>query len=272
MDQTRLRRLPGKVVEVRSSDSIADAVTDTILTVAAEIVMPRFGTLQAGDVAEKHPGDLVTIADREAEAAIARAIRDLRPTAFIVGEEQVFADPTSLDGLATAEDAWVIDPVDGTRNFANGSPNFAIMVAHVRAGTTVEGWIYQPVNQAMYQAESGAGVRLGGEPVVRRAARERLLGSAYVRLATPPDVIDLVRGASACGIDYPRLVEGEFDFLLYREGKPWDHLAGALMTVESGGRSATLAGDDYRPGVTCAPLSVVPADQWELVRTALAAK
>lgn len=256
---------------VRSKDEkTADEVSALLVDVAERIVIPRFGALAAEDVQEKRPGDLVTVADRESEAEISRALSLLSPRALVVGEEQVFTDPGALDGLAGAEEAWVIDPIDGTKNFTLTVPNFAIMVAHVREGETVEAWIYQPMYDAMYRAEKGAGVRRNGVSVVRRTDRARPLGAAYVRLDPPPRGVDLCRRWSSCGIDYPKLVEGEIDFLLYREGKPWDHLPGALMVCEQGGRSATRAGLDYRPGTMDAPLSVIPSDQWERVREALA--
>jgi len=247
----------------------ADEIPALLRDVATRIVIPRFGALGADEVQEKHPGDLVTIADREAEAEISRALTLMTPTALIVGEEQAFLTPSILDGLGDAEEAWVIDPIDGTRNFTRTSQDFAIMVAHLRGGSTVQGWIYQPMYDAMYAAQKGAGVQRNGIAIHRHAQRVRPCGAAYVRLDPPPDGIDLRRSWSSCGIDYPKLIEGEIDFLLYREGKPWDHLPGTLMVTEMSGRSATRSGVDYRPGITAPPLSVIPAEKWDSIRDAL---
>ena len=101
---------------------------------------------EPGDIEEKKPGDLVTVADREAEVELARVLRAAEPGVLVVGEEGVFTDPSSLEPLPTAEHAWVIDPVDGTRNFARGRADFAVMLAEVRHGVTVRGWIWQPVH------------------------------------------------------------------------------------------------------------------------------
>jgi len=246
----------------------SDEVRTILLDVAESVVIPHFGTLTDTQVSEKGPGDLVTIADREAEAQISQALRKLTPYAVIVGEEQAFFTPEILDGLADAEEAWVIDPIDGTRNFTRTSPDFAMMIARLYRGEVVESWIYQPIHSAMYHAEKGAGVSRDQTPIDRRADRSRLLGAAYVRLEQA-DTLDLRRSWGSCGIDYPKLVEGEIDFLLYREGKPWDHLPGSLMVTEMGGRTATLSGQDYRPGVVAPPLSVIPSEQWPDVRDAL---
>lgn len=243
----------------------ADEVSDLLVDVARRVVLPRFGTLRDDQVLQKRPGDLVTVADREAEAEISAALRLLSPSALVVGEEESFLDPSLLDKLAVADEAWVVDPIDGTRNFTRHSPDFALMVAHVRGGETVEGWIYQPIHDAMYRAELGAGVLCNGEPVARHADRPRLLGAAYTRQSGQPEHIDLRRSWGACGIDYPKLLTGEIDFLAYREGLPWDHLPGCLMVTQMGGRAATRDGVPYAPGVASAPLSVIPADEWDIV-------
>jgi len=255
---------------MRSSDeTISSQVPVILMEVAERIVVPRFGALTKEDVEEKKPGDLVTIADKQAEKEIETALRMLTPQALIVGEEHAFAVPEIVDGLAGADEAWVIDPIDGTKNFAKSSPDFAIMVAHVLSGEVIESWIYQPMHDAMYHTEKGAGVRRNDQPIRRHAERTRLLGAAYLRFDPLPCSLDLRRSWSSCGIDYPKLAEGEIDFLLYREGKPWDHLPGALMVAEMGGRTAIRTGQSYRPGISAAPLSVIPANQWEQVRDAL---
>jgi len=257
---------------MRSSDeTISSQVPVILMEVAERIVVPRFGALTEDDVEEKKPGDLVTIADKQAEEKIETALRMLTPQALIVGEEHAFTAPEIMDDLSGVDEAWVIDPIDGTRNFTKSSPDFAIMVAHVLCGEVTESWIYQPMHDAMYHAERGAGVRRNGQPVRRHSERARLLGAAYLRINPLPGSLDLRRSWGACGIDYPKLVEGEIDFLLYREGKPWDHLPGALMVAEMGGRTAIRTGQCYRPGISAAPLSVIPANQWEHVRDVLGA-
>ena len=87
-------------------------VSEQLQDVAERVILPRFGALGVGEVEEKKPGDLVTVADREAEVELVRILSAVDPGSLVVGEEGVFADPGRLDALPSAERAWVIDPVD----------------------------------------------------------------------------------------------------------------------------------------------------------------
>ncbi len=250
-----------------------DWVSDRLREVAEQVILPRFGALREGDVEEKKPGDLVTIADREAETELVRILGLADPGSLLVGEEGVFTDPARLDALPTAERAWVIDPVDGTRNFSRGSPDFAVMLAEVRSGETVRAWIWQPVHGRLYVAERGAGVRCNGEPVAwTDPGREVPLGATYLPLRDDdPCPLQVQRSWGSCGIDYPKLLAGEVDFLTYRSMFPWDHLPGGLMVSEFGGVMASEAGVPYRPGVIGRRLiAVMDPTLWPRVREALA--
>lgn len=247
-------------------------VAQQLRDVAERVILPRFGALAEGEIEEKKPGDLVTIADREAEQELARLLSAADPAALVVGEEGVFCDPSRLEALPAAERAWVIDPVDGTRNFSRGSSDFAVMLAEVQHGQAVRGWIWQPVHERMYIAERGAGVACNGEPVRRVAAdRPRPLGATYIPLRGEDAAqVQVRRSWGSCGIDYPKLVAGEVDFLTYRSMFPWDHLAGALMVTEFGGRVANEDGVDYRAGAIGRRLiAAMEPSLWPTVRDAL---
>lgn len=228
-----------------------DQVSAILIEVAQRLILPRFGALGREDISEKSPGDLVTIADKEAEVELGRLLRDGDPDALVVGEEGVFADPRSLDLLSRVAHAWVIDPVDGTRNFARGRPDFAVMLAETRFGETVRGWIWQPIHDKLYIGEAGGGVTRNGEVLaIPPSPRTVPLGATY--LPVPGEEwaeVKVIRSWGSCGIDYPKLIEGEVDFLSYRSMFPWDHLAGGLMVAELGGRIATDTGEDYNAGV-----------------------
>ncbi len=244
-------------------------VTAAIRAVADAEIIPRFRALADDEIIEKRPGDVVTVADRLAERALSAIFRAQDPGCLVVGEEGVYADPTPLQALPTAERAWVIDPIDGTRNFASGSPDFAVMVAEVRAGVTTRSWIWQPMHDRMYTAELGAGVELNGVPVPARSMPEQLVGALHGRYGRPregvPEQVSLVRLAGCCGVDYPNVVEGRRDFLGYWSMHPWDHLPGALMVSETGGRVATTAGRTYAAGVTGRYLLAAASPEiWEL--------
>ena len=250
-----------------------EQVSDLLAEVAEQLILPRYGLLEKADIQEKEPGDLVTVADREAEIEIARVLRTEDPGALIVGEEGVFTNPSCLDSLATAAHAWVIDPVDGTRNFTRGRPDFAVMLAEVCDSVTVRGWIWQPIHDRLYVAELGGGVTCNGVRLSPAGAgtREVPLGASY--LAVPGEEhadVQVARSWGSCGIDYPKLIEGEVDFLCYRSMFPWDHLAGGLMVTELGGRISTDTGVDYRAGVIGRRLlSANNPTLWQTARDAL---
>lgn len=232
--------------------------TDAILTLlqetAAELITPRFRGLSAGQVMEKEPGDLVTVADREAEVAITRVLREHYPDALILGEEATATQAGLLTAFAGAEHAFTIDPVDGTKNFVNGSPDHAVMVSELRGGRAVRGWIWQPEHQLAYVAEAGAGVYRNGD---RLTALPRSSDPAGIRGASStelhgmtPEPFAEVRDSWWCaGVDYAQLLVGGADYLLFRRDWPWDHVPGALMVAELGGRTGRLDGTAYDPRV-----------------------
>lgn len=228
-----------------------DAVSELIVDVAARLILPRYRRLRPDEIDLKGPGDLVTVADREAEAELSAAFSARHPGALIVGEEATHARPGLVAGLPDAEHAWVIDPVDGTNNFARGGPDFGVMVAELRSGEVVRSWIWQPVHRRLFVSERGSGVTCNGVPLERlRPPGDPIRGNVPRRLrrdAVPG--FDLRPSARSCAIDYPFLLLGVIDVLAYRHHRPWDHAAGALMVTELGGFSAAHPGIPWRPGV-----------------------
>lgn len=232
--------------------------TETVLTllqdVAAEVITPRFRMLAEHEVGSKsHPGDLVTIADQESEVLITRALRAAYPDAAILGEEAFAEHPSLMDDFRAAEHAFTVDPVDGTRNFVHGSPDHAVMVAETRSGVTVRAWIWQPQHELAYVAELGSGTTRNGEQLPRLDVGDDPAGWR-LRTSAPRRVGEELAGAPAmeltwlsCGIDYPKLAEGDCDALLYRSTRPWDHVPGALMVSELGGTVGSTDGEPYGP-------------------------
>ena len=252
-------------------------------TTAETELLPRYGRLGEGDVREKKPGDLVTVADLASERRLCAGLEAILPGVVVVGEEAVAADPGLLKAIGSAERAWIVDPLDGTSNFAGGRPRFAIIVALAHRGRTVGGWIYDPLGGRAASATLGGGVWLDGRQIRFRAATPLAEMAGYVGYKfkrqflekANPDRLRLVKGMSSlfcAGLEYIEMLAGASHFNLYRFVKPWDHAAGALMVEEAGGRAAHFNGEDYRPTVhQGGVLSASNPDAWrELHRLFLA--
>lgn len=230
-------------------------VLELMQQVAAEVITPRFRALSGDEVDEKRPGDFVTIADRESELILTRELPRMFPGAVVVGEEATFANPRILDRLGE-QHVFLVDPVDGTRNFVKGSPDHAVMVSELRRGEPTRTWIWQPEHDEAYLAERSAGaVRItrGVEASMpRREPLQRLpIGATSKgsrRGFTAQGRLAPVQMSAWCaGIDYPRLATGELDYLVYKNLKPWDHVPGAVLLRELDGASMLFEGRDYRP-------------------------
>jgi fructose-1,6-bisphosphatase/inositol monophosphatase family enzyme len=261
---------------------LIDAVTDILIEAAEIAIVPRFDALGDADIAEKSPGELVTVADREAEDLITPRLRAL-VDAPVVGEEATAADPALLRAVRESAAAWVVDPLDGTANFVAGRPQWAVMAALVRDGQTVAGWIVRPADGRVYAAERGGGAWRNGIRVRRppaAGAPSALRGAAHTRFLDPPDrdrvsaavplFAELGPGTSCAGFDYPQLIDGELDFVLFWRTLPWDHAAGTLLVAEAGGVSRRPDGSAYRPDDDRAGLLTAADDQsWDVVRPLL---
>ena len=133
------------------NDELIQRVSAIVADVVASVVMPSFRSLRPEDIQAKHtpgdPDDLVTIADKAAERYLIDALRELIPGAAFVGEEAVSEDPSLLGALSAPAPAWLIDPIDGTKNFARGVPDFGVMLALVDAGRTRASWMAVPAAQ-----------------------------------------------------------------------------------------------------------------------------
>ncbi|RNI25134.1 inositol monophosphatase family protein [Flexivirga caeni] len=235
-----------------------DEVLALLQEVSAEVIEPRFRSLADGEVMEKNPGDLVTVADREAEVEITRRLAAAYPDALLIGEEAVSAHPAMLDGLVDADHWFTIDPVDGTRNFVHGVSDYAVMVSELRGREVVRGWIWQPEHQLAYVAERGAGAWCGDRRLAvtprdaaaprGRTSRRDLVGQSLGALPT------LELTWVSCGIDYPKLAENACDYIVYNGSMPWDHAPGSLIVAEAGGVTSYDDGTLYDPRSTRRPL------------------
>jgi myo-inositol-1(or 4)-monophosphatase len=247
-------------------------------------IASRFRNLSEADISRKTSDiDLVTQADLAAERHITEALRVRFADALIVGEEAYAADPTILAGLAEAELAFVIDPVDGTFNFAAGSPIFGSILAVVQRGETVAGIICDPLLGDVLVAERGAGAQLRRpDGLSRRIAvaapallpdmvaamtwsylREPLRSQVAANMAKVR--VSMAYGCSA--YEYWMVATGRAHFIGSHQMMPWDHLAGTLIHQEAGGHTARFDGSAYRPGqIEGGVLSAPDKESWALIR------
>ena len=238
--------------------ALTDAVADLMRSVSAEVILPRYRNLASHEIEEKAKDDLVTIADKESELRLAEGLAALLPEARIVGEEACAADPALLDRVGDGL-VWIIDPIDGTGNFAAGRPPFGVMIALCESGEVEAGWIYDPLEDRLCHAGRGKGATMDGEafhavesgeelPVAGISTlflageeRDELLRRAEGRLR----MVDIPRCAAE---QYPRIALGVNDLALFHRTLPWDHAAGALFLNEAGGHVARYDGSPYRVG------------------------
>ena len=237
------------------------AEVGALMRKASEIaILPRWRQLAAHEVEAKHSGgvlpDVITIADEEAEKILTDGLGLILPEATVIGEEAAYADPSLLDRL-NDKLCWIVDPLDGTNNFAAGKRPFGIMVALVECGETIAGWIYDPLTERFCHACLGGGAfiddqRIAAQPTGSQppvAANSLVYMESQrreaVRSAVEPHyvLVDIPRCAAE---QYPRLVLGENDVAIFERTLPWDHAAGALFVNEAGGKVARPDGTPYR--------------------------
>ncbi|MFJ5679784.1 inositol monophosphatase family protein [Streptomyces sp. NPDC093097] len=235
------------------------AVEAAVRQAAADEIMPRFRQLAAEDVVEKNgPHDLVTTADRRAEDHLTAALTALLPGSRVVGEEAVHADPTVLDALHGDALVWIVDPVDGTRQFVHGDPGFATLVALAYRGEVLASWTYAPALGQMAVARRGAGAHLNGE---RLTAGHPAPGAALEVATSHPDFTTddqkrvlaalqapgvAPRPCGSAGLEYLHIAQGRLDATAFSWENCWDHAAGLLLVHEAGGASGTVAGEPFR--------------------------
>jgi fructose-1,6-bisphosphatase/inositol monophosphatase family enzyme len=239
--------------------------------------------LASHEIHEKEFGELVTVADVAAEERLSAALCELHPGTVVVGEEAVAADPGVMDLLAGDDPVWLIDPIDGTGNFAAGRPTFAIMVALVQSGGTVAAWIHEPMAERTAVAEAGAGAWMAGRrlTVAQAAPLQDMRGTLHAsQFATKEmarsirsrrDRVGAVASLRCAGAEYLRLVTGETHYSLYTKLMPWDHAPGVLIHGEAGGTARTSDGVLYDPVRRDAEALLVAPDEpsWQALHQAL---
>ncbi|WP_296021977.1 inositol monophosphatase family protein [uncultured Agrobacterium sp.] len=266
------------------SDSDIDFLVATVADAGASEIMPRFRNLSASAISEKTSAvDLVTEADILAEKRITAALLQRFPSAHIVGEEAYDADRSVIPALRDAPLAFVIDPVDGTFNFASGFPAFGTLLAVTVKGETVAGIIHDPVMGDSIVSVKGAGAVLkrenGSEAKMRVAEAVGLTDMVGIfswghshpdrrpMIAANMAKTKMALSLNCSAHEYWLVAAGKLHFIGHEKLMPWDHLAGVLTHQEAGGHTAKLDGTPYRPGDTEGGILSAPdRESWKMLR------
>ncbi|MBW8797158.1 MAG: inositol monophosphatase [Streptomyces sp.] len=234
-------------------------VEDAIRKAARTEILPRWRRLADHEVDQKSgPHDLVTDADRLAERYLTGELAALLPGSLVVGEEAVHADPETYEALQGDKPVWIVDPVDGTRQFVRGEDGFCTMVALAHRGVLLASWIFAPAREQLATAARGKGAFLDGERLFAGApepGRDLRIATSHPDYTTDAQKRALFavwtdgvapRACGSAGLEYLAVARGELDATAFSWEAAWDHAAGLLLVEEAGGAHRTLAGEPFR--------------------------
>ncbi len=227
-----------------------------------KLALAREAALQAGECILKHyeapeimqkaSHNLVTAADLESEETITQLIHDKFPDHALLAEEG--RQDTSL----SSEHLWLIDPLDGTNNYAHHFPHFCVSIAYAKAGRLQIGVVYDPVREEMFWASRGGGAYLNGKPITASNAQnlqESLVATGFyyergfimdltlekIRALFKTNIHG-IRRTGAAALDLCWVGAGRLDAFFEYRLSPWDYAAAALIIEEAGGRVTNRCG------------------------------
>ena len=246
-----------------------------IRRLSEEVLLPRFKRV---DRSFKDDGSIVTEADLSMQNALQVMLRQYWPDVPLLGEEMAPERQAALldDGESTV---WILDPLDGTSNFAAGIPFFSVSLALIQSGRPILGLVYDPIRDECFTAAEGQGAWLNdallsaadtGLPLARCTACvdfKRLQPGLARRLAAAPPYSSQ-RSFGSVALDWCWTAAGRVHLYLHGGQKLWDYAAGCLILAEAGGHSATLAGEpmfqtSLEPRSAVAALSPGLFDEWQ---------
>ena len=269
-----------------------DTVDGILREAARTIVLPQFRNLASADVRTKSgPNDFVTVADEQCETFLRDALTRALPGSATIGEEAAAADPTVLERLDRPGDVWIIDPIDGTYNYAHDNARFATIVALVRDGVAIRGYIHLPVREETYAAALGQGAHgdTGALTLPAPAAFGAMTGALYVGKSRAPAMFERIKAlrergrlgprrfARCAAWEYIAMLTGRAHYAIFTRLLPWDHAAGILMIAEAGGCYGYVdespQNGPWRPVDRDVPFLLAPDEaSWRLIRDTLMEK
>lgn len=272
---------------MRLSTSRLGDIATLLREAAVAEILPRFRNLGDNGVRTKTgPLDMVTEADEAAERMITAGLRRLFPGCVVVGEEAASADPSLLGALTGADLAFVVDPVDGTANFASGLPLFGVMAAAISHGEIIAAAIHDPLGNDTALALRGEGAWMETQDGIRRdmavaaaAPVEQMAGNVAWRFLPEPQKSRVCANLPRLGgvwdyrcsaHEYRMVADGHCHFLFFNRLYPWDHAPGWLLHREAGGYAQRLDGKPYDPTTTESGLICAPDEtSWHAIRETL---
>ncbi|MEU6064427.1 MULTISPECIES: inositol monophosphatase family protein [Streptomyces] len=233
-------------------------VEEAVRKAAATEILPRFRRLAEHEIDQKSgPHDLVTDADRLAEEYLTAALGALLPGSVVVGEEAVHANPATYEAIRGDAPVWIVDPVDGTRQFVHGDAGFCTLVALAHRGVLLASWTYAPARDQLATAVRGHGAFLDGERLIAGAptpGRDLETATSHPDYTTDEQKRALLglwtegvapRACGSAGLEYLAVAKGELDATAFSWEAAWDHAAGLLLVEEAGGAHLTRTGEPF---------------------------
>ena len=211
---------------------------------ASRSLIRDFGELENLQVSSKGPGDFVSSADKRTEKTIIEELQKAHPEYGIITEE------TGIINKSNIKNRWIIDPIDGTMNFLNGIPQFAISIAYEEDNEIICGVIFNPITNEMFCAEKGNGAYLNNSRIRvsnKKKLKDALLvtggpkGASKIKNKIYSEYINVsnnvsnVRKFGSAALDMAYVSCGRFDGYWQRELNYWDIAAGVIILREAGG-------------------------------------
>lgn len=244
-------------------------IGELLRDVSEKEILPRWRNLAEQEIDEKSPGEIVTPADRACEAYLQRQLPRILPGSVVIGEESVHENAGLLRALQSDKPVWVLDPLDGTSNFAKGTEAFAVMACLIQNGETLASWVFDPIENSLVHAEKSCGafsnsVRLNIES--SDMPLEKMKGALLTRFL-PDDLkptaeaeakrFASTKGSGCAGYDYKEFASNGKHFLFYYRTLVWDHAPCTLIAEEAGAYIRRFNGTRYCPtddlnGLLCA--------------------
>jgi myo-inositol-1(or 4)-monophosphatase len=211
---------------------------------ASRSLIRDFGELENLQVSSKGPGDFVSSADKRTEKTIIEELQKAHPEYGIITEE------TGIINKSNIKNRWIIDPIDGTMNFLNGIPQFAISIAYEEDNEIICGVIFNPITNEMFCAEKGNGAYLNNSRIRvsnKKKLKDALLvtggpnGASKIKNKIYSEYINVsnnvsnVRKFGSAALDMAYVACGRFDGYWQRELNYWDIAAGVIILREAGG-------------------------------------